>query len=151
MLREVLAAGIAFSSGLLISMGVTSVLLAVSLVPRLAGRSNTASKIFLYENVLTIGLLLGNLWITFGDYVKKTFGIGAVLPGIPGEAFSLIYGLLTGIFVGCIAIALAEMLDAIPIFARRGNIKKEINVAILMMALGKTVGSLIMFYNRWMI
>lgn len=149
MFREALVLLISVSSGLLISLGVTSVLLVISLVPRLAGKTGTANHIFMYENILVMGLLFGNLWNLFGDVCKKRFGFTTVLPGVWGLAFCLLYGLVTGIFVGCIAMALAEMLDAIPIFARRANLKREISVAVTALAIGKTVGSMIMFHNGW--
>ena len=135
MFREALVLLISVSSGLLISLGVTSVLLVISLVPRLAGRTGTANHIFMYENILVMGLLFGNFWNLFGDVCKKRFGFTTVLPGVWGLAFCLLYGLVTGI--------------AIPIFARRANLKREISVAVTALAIGKTVGSMIMFRNGW--
>ena len=65
-----------------------------------------------------------------------------------GIVILAVYGLFAGIFVGCLAIAIAEMLDSIPIFARRSRFRHGIGIAILCMALGKTLGSLFYFYNQ---
>ena len=61
--------------------------------------------------------------------------------------FLSVYGLFAGIFVGCLALAIAEMLDAIPIFTRRLKFRHGIGVVVLCMAIGKTVGSLI-YYGK---
>lgn len=54
-------------------------------------------------------------------------------------------GFFAGCFVGCLALAIAEMLDSIPIFARRISFVKGVGVAVLTVAVGKTVGSLVYF------
>ena len=54
-----------------------------------------------------------------------------------------------GIFVGCWAMALAEMLNVFPIFIRRMKIIKSVPYLILGIAVGKTVGALLFFANHW--
>ena len=44
-------------------------------------------------------------------------------------------------------LAIAEMLDSIPIFARRSKFRHGIGIAIFCMALGKTLGSLLYFFK----
>jgi stage V sporulation protein AB len=56
--------------------------------------------------------------------------------------------LFAGIFVGCIAIAIAEMLNTIPIFVRRIRLGRGLGITLLAVALGKTVGALLYFYFR---
>ena len=46
---------------------------------------------------------------------------------------------------GCLALAIAEMLDSIPIFARRISFRHGLGGAILGMAAGKICGSLFYF------
>ena len=48
-------------------------------------------------------------------------------------------------FVGCLAFAIAEMLNSIPIFARRIGFRHGLGVAICFAALGKLTGSLLYF------
>lgn len=54
-------------------------------------------------------------------------------------------GIFSGIFVGCLALALAEMIDSIPIFARRMGFRHGIGVAVISTALGKLCGSVLYF------
>ena len=60
---------------------------------------------------------------------------------IGGEEFLGIAGLFIGMFVGCLALAIAEMLDSIPIFARRTSFRHGLGTAVLAGAVGKLVGS----------
>lgn len=147
---------IAFSSGLLVSMGVFSVLIAVSLLPRLAGKTGTAKYILCYENLIIFGILVGiilsvfpqsctTLWNKFRLLITATTKNTTVLFTlwyILQKVFLILYGLFTGIFVGTLAIAIAELLDAIPIFTKRASLKKYLNLSIFFMALGKFAGAI---------
>ena len=62
--------------------------------------------------------------------------------GIGAQA---VFGLFAGMFIGCLALAIAEMLDSIPIFARRISFRHGLGGAILGMAAGKICGSLFYF------
>ena len=53
-----------------------------------------------------------------------------------------------GIFVGCLALAIAEMLNTIPVFARRIGFRHGLGIAILAVAIGKLVGSLLYFTQQ---
>lgn len=142
------------SSGILVSAGVFTVLLAVGLVPRFAGKTHTSRKIFLYEEMVVLGTLAGDFLSVFVDYgyvgewVKQEMLFGAptlriwkVISGIIVAAF----GLFAGIFVGCLALAIAEMLDSIPILTRRIGYRHGLGIMVLAIALGKLAGSLIYF------
>ena len=63
-----------------------------------------------------------------------------------GYAFQVIIGLFSGMFIGCLALAIAEMLDSIPIFTRRISFRHGIGLVVLSMAAGKLVGSLYYFW-----
>ena len=60
-----------------------------------------------------------------------------------------IFGLLTGVFVGCWAMALAEILNVFPIFVRRLKIVRYVSVFIVSMAVGKGLGAVLFFFQRW--
>ena len=59
----------------------------------------------------------------------------------------VLIGVFAGIFVGCLSIALSEVLDGIPIFARRIRLKMGVSIAVLMVAVGKIAGSIVYFIN----
>lgn len=142
------------AAGMSVSGGVFTTLLAIGLVPRFAGKTHTADHIFLYEEMVVLGTIAGGIvsiffpFFTVSDWAKIAEPIRILYPYM-SSAFLGIYGLFAGIFVGCLALAIAEMLDTIPIFARRIRFRHGIGIAILCMAIGKTVGSLIYFIREF--
>jgi stage V sporulation protein AB len=60
-----------------------------------------------------------------------------------------VFGIFSGIFVGCWALALAEVLNVFPIFLRRINVTKGIGFVILGIAIGKVLGALVYFFFGW--
>lgn len=140
--------------GLLAAAGVFTVFVAVGLVPRFAGKTHTARKIFLYEEMVVFGTLIGSMVTVFPEY----FQVGAYLrQSLPewinvweclGYIVQVIYGLFSGMFIGCLALAIAEMLDSIPILTRRISFRHGIGLAILGVAIGKLCGSLFYFWQE---
>ena len=159
-LEKIFLAVLGASAGFGVSGGVFTTLIAIGLVPRFAGKTHTAKHIFLYEEMVVFGTLVGGITTVFLPFIKvhewsgdgwtskgmfyEGFFSGAWYP-VVGTFCLLIYGLFAGIFVGCLALAIAEMLDSIPIFARRSKFRHGIGIAIFCMALGKTLGSLLYF------
>lgn len=150
-MREVLLALIGISFGVLAAAGVFTVFVAVGLVPRFAGKTHTANKVLVYEEMVIFGTIIGGFASVFPEYSQ----FGAMLQqNFPGEmqlwnglgvGLQAILGLSGGMFVGCLALAIAEMLDSIPIFTRRISFRHGIGLAILSVALGKLCGSLFYF------
>ncbi len=142
------------SFGLLAAAGVFTVLTAVGLVPRFAGKTHTARKVFLFEEMVIAGTILGCILSIFpeysqiGSFFQRTFSVSAEDWRLPGGILQAVYGVFSGMFVGCLALAIAEMLDSIPIFARRISFRHGIGLAILSMALGKLAGSLFYFWKE---
>ncbi len=136
--QKVLLTVLGAGAGFCVSGGVFTTMIAIGLVPRFAGKTHTAKHIFLYEEMAVCGTLIGGLATIF----NPVLGIGERFPGI---LFLMVFGFFAGIFVGCLALAIAEMLDSIPIFARRSRFRHGMGVAVLSMALGKAVGSILYF------
>lgn len=135
------------SFGLLASAGVFTVLVAVGLIPRFADKSHTAGKIILYEEMVVLGTVAGGLVSVFERYCH--FGERLVSAGVSqtavqnaGTVFVTIFGIFAGMFIGCLALAIAEMLDSIPIFSRRAGFRHGLGIAVCAMAAGKLCGSL---------
>lgn len=139
------------SYGLLAAAGVFTVLVAVGLVPRFAGRTHTGKKVVLYEEMVIFGTLFGCVLSVFsrccqiGARLQERFPEKAEQLMGAGNVFLAIYGIFAGMFIGCLALAIAEMLDSIPIFSRRISFRHGLGFAILGMALGKLCGSLVYF------
>lgn len=141
-----------FGFGLLSSGGVFTVFVTVGLVPRFADKTHTATKIILYENCIVAGAIIGCIFSVYSDFFAEKFGKTALyfIPqwGLYSNLILMVFGIFAGMFVGCFAIAIAEMLDTIPIFTRRIRLGKGVGIVMLCLALGKTVGALIYFYLR---
>lgn len=135
--KYVFLALIGASFGMIVSAGVFTVLISVGLVPRFAGKTHTSRHVMLYENLIILGTLSGNVLSMWS--FRMGFSAWLLVP----------VGVFAGIFVGCLALAIAEMLDTIPIFARRIGFRRGLGFAVLSIALGKAAGSLLFFIMRW--
>lgn len=142
------------SFGFLSSAGVFTVLASVGLIPRFAGKMHVADKVYSLEKAVIFGTLMGCFFSVFGKYgeigafvlAHDVFGKSTVkIWQKIGEAVLALGGFFAGIFVGCLAFAIAEMLDSIPIFARRIGFRHGLGVAVTAAALGKLVGSIVYF------
>ncbi len=60
----------------------------------------------------------------------------------------VVFGLSAGIFTGCLAVALAEILNTFPIMFRRFGIKEGLSWLLFFMALGKAVGALYFYAHH---
>ncbi len=143
-IRHIILAVLGAGFGLFVSGGVFTTLTAVGLIPRFAGKTHTADRAFLYEEMVIIGTILGEVYSVFYYQIFSFFGkltwFGEIL--FAGKSILIISGLFTGIFIGCLAIAIAELIDSIPIFSRRISIVKGMKAVILCIALGKLTGTL---------
>lgn len=142
------------SFGLLASAGVFTVLVSVGLIPRFAGKMHVAKKVFVLEEAVIFGTLFGGALSVFskeggmGNFVLERELLGADTFQIwkwIGYGILAVGGIFAGMFVGCLALAIAEMLNSIPIFARRIGFRHGLGIAIAAAALGKLTGSLIYF------
>lgn len=151
MIKQGLLAVTGASYGLLSAAGVFTVLVAVGLIPRFAGKTHTARYVLLYEEMVIFGTLAGCFVTIFpeysqwGSYLRERFPESVGLWTTAGVLAQAIFGLFSGMFIGCLALAIAEMLDSIPIFARRISFRHGLGWAILGMAAGKVCGSLYYF------
>ncbi len=127
--------GLAF--GLAISAGLFAFLIGLGVVSDFADRTHTGKYVTLYEDFIVVGGILGNMfWVYQVDFLR-------------GSWLLLGFGLLSGIFVGCWSMALADILNIFPIFIRRAKITTGLSWLVVGMALGKSLGSLLYFYMRW--
>ncbi len=153
-LKQIFLAVVGTSFGVFAAGGVFTVLISVGLIPRFAGKLHVSRKVFLFEEAVVCGVIAGTFFSVFdrygriGEFVRDSRLLGSatdvVWEGI-GTAVIMIFGLFAGIFVGCLALAIAEMLDTIPIFARRIGFRHGLGIVVLSIALGKAAGSFLYF------
>lgn len=153
-ISRILVGILALDAGILVSGGVFSVLLAVGLIPRFAGKTQTAKHIWLYENMVVLGTITGCILSVFEPFVQvgawavRHSGFWYDVLGTVIWVVLVLYGLFAGIFVGCLAIAIAEMLDSIPIMTRRLGFRHGLGIMVTALAFGKLAGSLFYFGYR---
>lgn len=135
--KQILMAILGLSAGGIVAGGLFGFIVSLGVVSDFADRTQTADHILLYENTVALGGILGNVLYTYRIF-------------IPGISWLLgVFGILSGIFVGCWAMALTEVLNVFPIFTRRINLTKGISYIILGIAIGKGIGSLVYFFFGW--
>lgn len=147
MFGEIASAVIGFSFGLFTAGAVFTTIIVIGLVPRFAARFHTARKIFLYEGWVMAGSVAGGIYGVFESYCQEVgWEERTVLWKLLGMVLVVLWGFFTGMFVGCLAVAIEELLGGISVFARRIHLRKGIGIAMLAIAIGKTCGSLYYFW-----
>ncbi|MCM1106848.1 MAG: stage V sporulation protein AB [Blautia sp.] len=136
--KHTLQAFLAFACGAAVSAGTFAFLLVIGVIPRILGKSKEAKRVFLAENLVILGVLTGAVF--------SVFEWEAAFPVVwISHVIFVVYGMSAGIFVGCISVALAEILNTFPIMFRRFYISRGLSWAIFSMAMGKLAGSLYYF------
>lgn len=125
------------ASGFAVSAGTFAFLIVIGVIPRMIGKCNRAAESLHFENAIILGGIFGNIMSVF---LKASLPLGPLL--------LCAYGFSAGIFVGCIAVALAEILNTFPIMFRRIGLKTGLPWVMLFMALGKSAGAFYYFIKN---
>ena len=137
LVKNICLAVLGLSAGITAAGGLFSFIIGLGVVSDFADRTHTGEHVMLYEDAIAVG---GSLGAVISDYhLSVPFGVW-LLPAV---------GLFGGIFVGCWAMALTEMLDLFPVFIRRIRLVRGVSAIIIGIALGKGLGALLFFYKRW--
>ncbi len=135
--QKILLGFIGLMAGSMVAAGVFAFITLIGVVTRMAARTKTVKHVMLYEDMVVLGGTLGNIMTIF----EWKISVGAWL--------LCLFGLFSGIYIGCQAIALAEALKVIPIFAKRIQLKVGLSLIILILAIGKGLGALWQLYFNW--
>ena len=133
----IILAVIGLSGGFAIAGGVFALITSIGVIPQIADVTHTASYVRTYEMSVLAGGVLGSIATT----IPFSLSLPVWVMGIAG--------IFSGVFLGCLATALAEALNVTAIFTRRLNLHTGLPWIVLSMALGKTIGSLIYFYRHY--
>lgn len=125
------------AAGAAVAAGTFAFISIIGVVPRMIAKSNCAKSTVLFENMIVLGGISGNISSVFYD-----------VPFPAGRWILYVYGFCAGIFVGCIAMALAEILNTFPILFRRIQMKEGLSWIVLFLALGKCAGSFYYFFSH---
>ena len=133
-IKNIFLALIGVCSGATVAAGVFAFITMLGILPRLAYRTNTAKYIVSYETAIIVGGTLGNLWAVY----PVSLPLSAV--------FLCVFGIFSGIFVGCLGMALAETLRVLPILINRVQLREGFPILMIGIAAGKIVGTFMQFF-----
>jgi len=135
------AALLGLSGGLAVGSGLIALLVILDLIPRLAQLSRGYRLAAWYETAIIAGTVY---WMSadFGDWRSPHTGAAEVLAALAG--------LFTGLFVGMLAAALTEVVNVLPIMAKRLRLESKLPALVWALVLGKLAGSLFdwLVYHR---
>lgn len=131
---NVILAMIGLAGGSMVATGLFALITMLGLINRYAQDTGTAVNIIWYEECVIWGASLGSIIYIFQ------------VPLPVGTLGLLVFGLFGGVYAGCLAISLAEIIKAFPIMIKRFHIEKGLGMIVLLLALGKAIGSLIYFF-----
>ena len=120
-------------SGAVVAAGLFAFVVTIGVVVRIIAKRHTSVHSRVYEDVIAVGATVGKLYYFYHWS----------LPG--GNLFMVLFGTFSGIYVGCLVMALSETVNAIPVMSRRLRLTMGLPYLILSVALGKAVGALIYF------
>lgn len=140
LLKKILLAFFGLCAGGVIAAGVYAFLAIIGVFVRLMGKTGTRKHIILYETVIVLGGVLGNIV----DIYEFPIYMGSFI----GTIFLEVAGVCVGIFVGCLVMSLAETLKALPVISRRIHLAVGLQYLIFALAAGKLTGSLVYFWFR---
>ena len=133
-MRYLLSVLLGFSSGLIVAGGIFAFIAVIGVVPRLAQKTRTKQHIRLYEDMILLGGFFGSMTL----FLDFHFPIGTI--------FAMVFALATGVFVGVLAVSLAEVLNVVPVFMRRVRLSFGLPILIAALAFGKVAGALLYFF-----
>ena len=118
------------ASGIAVGSGVIALFIVLDIIPRLAQLTRSYNKAHAYEVAMISGSLIGTV-ADFWHLKIKLLPIAAIF-----------VGLLCGVFIGLLAAALTEVLNVLPILAKRLGMKPYLFGLLMAMVFGKVAGSL---------
>lgn len=123
-----------FTGGTAVAAGAFALIVSLGIVPRMAGKTSLAAYSIQLENALICGGIFGMILALLEEF-----------PFHLGKGFAMLYGVSSGIFAGCLAVALAEVLNVFPVMFRRMHLKKGLKILVTAFAFGKAAGALYYF------
>lgn len=121
-------------AGTATAAGTFAFIMIIGVIPRLVAKFKCATATMSVENAVVFGGMAGSILSMF-TMVRVPFGIPLLV----------LFGLNAGIFVGGLAVALAEILDTFPILFRRFHVKQGLYWVVTALAVGKFCGALFFF------
>lgn len=121
---------IAFGGGIAVGTAIAAFVTILEIVPRLSQVTETKEKIGVYQWVMIISFVF-SIIIYFSSLHLNLH-----------KFFIINIGFIYGVFIGVLSSALAEVLNVIPILAKKLKIKDNLKYVVWALMGGKVVGAL---------
>ncbi|WP_186445558.1 stage V sporulation protein AB [Paenibacillus cremeus] len=131
MLSWLLLIFIGVGGGIAVGSGMVAFLVVLDVIPRLAQTTKSYRQIRWYEGAV----VLGSLFFTLTDFFDWSYGLFPMSTAL--------FGVFAGCFVGMLAAALTEVINVLPILAKRIGMESYMIWLLMAMVFGKVIGSLI--------
>jgi len=118
------------AGGIAVGSGVIALFIVLDMIPRLAQLTSSYNKVHWYEGAMVGGSLIG----TMSDFWNWKSSAGPLV--------EMGVGWFDGVFVGLLAAALTEVLNVLPILAKRLHMTQYLLGLLMAMVCGKVAGSL---------
>ncbi len=125
---------IGLSAGGAIAGAFVAFIASLGVYTRLDGWAKSGRKLLQTETLILLGTTVGNL-ITLYQ-----------IPVPVGQVGLAVCGLFFGIFTGCLAAALADVVKLFPILSRRTGLRNGLPYVIAAVGIGKAVGTWLQFF-----
>jgi stage V sporulation protein AB len=134
LLYNILFICIGLAGGVAVGSAFVSFITLLNIVPRLIQLTKTFPSIQAFEYAIILGAACFT-WLDFQDWTLS----------FPSWTISLI-GIIMGIFIGMVAASLTEILNVLPILAKRLQMQVHLLYLLMAMVFGKIVGSLYQWF-----
>lgn len=133
-IKQLVPAFTGFMAGSAMAAGTFAFIIIIGVVPRMVGKLKRAGDTMYFENAITAGCTAGGI-LSLYEGIRLPFG----------RPLLILFGISAGMFVGGVAVVLAEILNVFPILFRRFHVKRGMFWVMTALALGKFFGSLFFF------
>ena len=130
MIRYITLITIAFGGGVTVGSAAAAFITLLQVVPRLVQISNTRYLIKTYESIIVFGFVLFTI-IYFSEFHLNL-----------NKYMMIPIGFIYGTFIGMLSSALAEVLNVIPILAKKFKLKNQMSYIMVTLMIAKIVGAL---------
>ncbi|NBD22642.1 stage V sporulation protein AB [Paenibacillus glycinis] len=120
-----------FAGGLGVGSALAALLIVLDIIPRLAQLAFAYRKSIWFETAVVSGAVFWSL----ADFLEWRLWL-------PKIAAMIVIGTFDGIFVGMLGAALTEVMNVLPILAKRVRLSRYLVTLVVAMVIGKVTGSL---------
>lgn len=130
MVRYIIVIIVAFGGGVTVGSAAAAFIAILQVVPRLVQISSTNDHIKTYQYILVTGFVLFTA-IYFSDFHLNL-----------SKYMTIPIGFTYGVFIGLLSSALAEVLNVIPVLAKKFKLKNRMTYIMFTLMAGKIAGAL---------